>query len=61
MLFFGGNLPAEASVATLYILDVPSLTWSQGESADPSESRSEMACAVSGDNFIVWGGKKIIS
>ncbi|KAF9154081.1 hypothetical protein BG015_001903 [Linnemannia schmuckeri] len=55
MLLFGGDAGAGASSAnSLYILDVPSMTWSEGPSAP--EARSEMACSIPGDNFIVWGG-----
>ncbi|KAF9935144.1 hypothetical protein FBU30_007523 [Linnemannia zychae] len=56
MVLFGGNPPGADSVGTLFILDVPTMTWSQGPSTDPSQNRSQMACTVSGDNFIAWGG-----
>src|SRR5689334_9737012 len=57
MVLFGGNPPGEDSIGTLYILDVPSMTWTQGPSIDPSQNRSQLACTVNGDNFIAWGGK----
>ncbi|KAH7056299.1 hypothetical protein BKA57DRAFT_450285, partial [Linnemannia elongata] len=54
MLVFGGfDVFAEASIDTLYILDVPTLTWSLGGKYQP---RMGMVCSVSGDYFIVWGG-----
>ncbi|OAQ25935.1 hypothetical protein K457DRAFT_140752 [Linnemannia elongata AG-77] len=56
MVLFGGNPPGEDSIGTLYILDVPSMTWTQGPSIDPSQNRSQLACTVNGDNFIAWGG-----
>jgi hypothetical protein len=56
LIYFGGNTTPTTSVGSIYILDVPTLTWKQGESADPSQNRSSMACGVSGDNFITWGG-----
>jgi hypothetical protein len=56
MVLFGGNPPGEDSIGTLYILDVPTMTWTQGPSIDPSQNRSQMACTVNGDNFIAWGG-----
>ncbi|KAF8947284.1 hypothetical protein BGZ47_009672 [Haplosporangium gracile] len=56
MVLFGGNPPGEDSVGTLYILDVPSMTWTQGPSIEPSQNRSQLACTVNGDNFIAWGG-----
>ncbi|KAG9071516.1 hypothetical protein KI688_005728 [Linnemannia hyalina] len=40
------------SVGTLYILDVPTMTWTRGPSSQP---RKGMACAVAGSNFVVWG------
>ncbi|KAF9152041.1 hypothetical protein BG015_005867 [Linnemannia schmuckeri] len=52
MLIFGGGFGLTMS-GTLYILDVPTMTWSQGPSSSP---RMGMVCSVSGDYFIVWGG-----
>ncbi|KAF9281288.1 hypothetical protein BGZ88_011684, partial [Linnemannia elongata] len=54
MLLFGGNTNLTPSVDTLYILDLVNMTWTQAPSS--LEPRSAMACSVSGDNFIVWGG-----
>ncbi|KAF8941661.1 hypothetical protein BGZ47_007295 [Haplosporangium gracile] len=59
MIVFGGSTGLEASIVPrgdIYILDVPSLTWSQGTSANTSEFRAAMACSIAGDNFIAWGG-----
>ncbi|KAF8933979.1 hypothetical protein BGZ47_010568, partial [Haplosporangium gracile] len=57
MVLFGGmNAAAEEYSGTLYILDVPTMTWSQGSSSLP---RLGMVCSVSGDYFIVWGGLSI--
>jgi hypothetical protein len=56
ILLFGGDtdgVPA-MSVGTLDILDVQTMKWSI--STDCFEERSKVACSVSGDNFIVWGG-----
>ncbi|KAG0282381.1 hypothetical protein BGZ96_000543 [Linnemannia gamsii] len=55
MLLFGGDT-GSASVATLSILDVKTMKWS--EAKDAPDTRSDMACSVSGDNFIIWGGYK---
>jgi hypothetical protein len=55
MLLFGGDT-GSASVATLSILDVKTMAWSKAK--DAPDTRSDMACSVSGDNFIVWGGKR---
>ncbi|KAF9129083.1 hypothetical protein BGW39_004482 [Mortierella sp. 14UC] len=53
IILFGGHVGTELSVANIYILDIKSMTWSEGPIAP--DTRSHMACAVSGDNFIVWG------
>lgn len=52
MLVFGGGVNG-SEVGTLYILDVPTMTWTRGPSSQP---RKGMACAVAGNNFVVWGG-----
>ncbi|KAK3812442.1 MAG: hypothetical protein J3R72DRAFT_480723 [Linnemannia gamsii] len=61
IILFGGRISMTiegSSVGNLYILDVTSMTWTEGPSAD---ARSLMACSVSGDNFLVWGGYKFAS
>ncbi|KAK3812444.1 MAG: hypothetical protein J3R72DRAFT_530129 [Linnemannia gamsii] len=62
IILFGGRngrtVEKGSSVGNLYILDVTSMTWTEGPSAD---ARSLMACSVSGDNFLVWGGYKLAS
>jgi hypothetical protein len=52
MIVFGGRTPDKIS-GDLYILDVATMTWTQGPSSDP---RTGMVCSVSGDNFVAWGG-----
>ncbi|KAF8933978.1 hypothetical protein BGZ47_010567 [Haplosporangium gracile] len=52
MVVFGGRSGGTISGA-LYILDVASMTWSEGLSSQP---RTGMVCSVSGDYFIAWGG-----
>ncbi|KAK3830336.1 MAG: hypothetical protein J3R72DRAFT_478845 [Linnemannia gamsii] len=49
MILFGGD-----TIGDIYILDVPTMEWIQGQSA--TSGRSSMACTVAGDNFISWGG-----
>ncbi|KAF9276235.1 hypothetical protein BGZ88_001850 [Linnemannia elongata] len=41
---------------TLYVLDIPTMTWSLGAKYQP---RLGMACSVSGDYLVVWGGIEI--
>jgi hypothetical protein len=55
MILFGGDNGTASSVASISILDVSSMKWTNGNNAP--DARSEMACSVSGDNFIVWGGR----
>lgn len=57
MILFGGDDDATSSSARLFILDVPLMTWS--EATMGTDARSEMACSVTGHNFIVWGGKML--
>ncbi|KAK3814519.1 MAG: hypothetical protein J3R72DRAFT_503801 [Linnemannia gamsii] len=58
VLLFGGHVAGQPlyqmTDARLYILDVATMTWSQGPS---SQSRNGMACAVSGNYMVVWVGK----
>ncbi|KAF9142645.1 hypothetical protein BG015_000713 [Linnemannia schmuckeri] len=54
ILLFGGDTDYAPSYGTISILDVKSMTWSDGEAT--TDGRTSMACSVSGDNFIVWGG-----
>lgn len=54
MVMFGGRTPPPGNfTGTFYILDVPSKTWTQGPSAS---TRLYSACAIVGDQFVVWGG-----
>ncbi|KAG0375082.1 hypothetical protein BGX24_009562 [Mortierella sp. AD032] len=57
ILLFGGLTSTGAAVGTLYTLDVTNMIWSLSESAQPSQNRYGMACSVSGDNFVIWGGQ----
>ncbi|KAG0276359.1 hypothetical protein BGZ96_003340 [Linnemannia gamsii] len=56
MILFGGNTETTQSVDSLFILDVPSMSWTKAPNS--LDARSDMGCSVSGDNFIVWGGYK---
>lgn len=60
MILFGGLTSGGSAVGNLYILDVQSLTWNLTATAPSSQSRYGMACSVSGDNFIIWGGMHLI-
>ncbi|KAK3830339.1 MAG: hypothetical protein J3R72DRAFT_257899 [Linnemannia gamsii] len=55
MILFGGSNPTASKIfGDIHILDVPSMKWTKGKSAPIA--RSDMACTVAGDNFIVWAG-----
>ncbi|KAG0054679.1 hypothetical protein BGZ89_002592, partial [Linnemannia elongata] len=59
MIVFGGSKETGSTIVPeggIYILDVPSWTWSQGTSVNSSDFRAAMACSVAADNFIAWGG-----
>jgi hypothetical protein len=63
MVLFGGrsnptasSLESSPTLGDLYILDVPSLTWTRGSDADSTGARWGHACAMSNDYFVAWGG-----
>ncbi|KAG9071519.1 hypothetical protein KI688_005731 [Linnemannia hyalina] len=51
-----GTYNSSVYIDTLYILDVATLTWSQGGKHQP---RLGAACSVSGDYLLVWGGTSV--
>ncbi|KAF9912692.1 Multiple epidermal growth factor-like domains protein 8 [Linnemannia zychae] len=54
IVIFGGRTPPPGNfTGSFYILDVPSKTWTQGPAAS---TRLYSACAIVGDQFVVWGG-----
>ncbi|KAF9538465.1 hypothetical protein EC957_006721 [Mortierella hygrophila] len=56
MILFGGIGADQVATGSIYILDLPTMVWSQGPNVDPLQNRSHMACGVSGDSFVVFGG-----
>ncbi|KAG0213422.1 hypothetical protein BGX28_004478 [Mortierella sp. GBA30] len=57
MVVFGGLTQfANAVLSDIYVLDVATMTWTQGIDAGVTIARTEPACAVSNDLFIAWGG-----
>ena len=56
MVVFGGSDINGNAKANIYFLDLTTLTWTTGTAAAPNDARANMACAVSGDSFIAWGG-----
>lgn len=60
LILFGGHEMDGISKNTTYILDVTSMEWTKGPAVDASQSRSAMACSVSGDNVVIWGGMNVV-
>lgn len=56
MILFGGKGADQVSTGSIYILDLPTMVWSQGPNLDAMQNRTHMACAVAGDSFVVFGG-----
>ncbi|KAF9910180.1 hypothetical protein EC991_007107 [Linnemannia zychae] len=57
MIVFGGHSIDGVAKAGIYIFDTATAEWAVGKAADPAQARTNMACAVSGDSFIAWGGE----
>ncbi|KAG0045473.1 hypothetical protein BGZ83_009327 [Gryganskiella cystojenkinii] len=56
MVLFGGVTSGNVVQGGIYILDVATMTWTEGTSAMSSNWRRAMACAASDDFFVAWGG-----
>ncbi|KAF9349404.1 hypothetical protein BGX26_012287 [Mortierella sp. AD094] len=54
VVVFGGRLDNGGYAKDLWILDVSTLTWTQGLSW--SEARVSTTCTIAGTTFISWGG-----
>ncbi|KAG0316497.1 hypothetical protein BGZ97_006797 [Linnemannia gamsii] len=52
---YGGRYRNGTAVGELWVLDVVTSTWSQGQSGPP---RAYAACTIAGDYFLIWGGGK---
>ncbi|KAF9144706.1 hypothetical protein BGX30_011727 [Mortierella sp. GBA39] len=57
MIVFGGAGLDGVAKGDIYVLDIPTRIWAVGKPADVSQARTNMACSVSGDSFIAWGGE----
>jgi len=54
---FGGYSKNSDSISgDIFILDVPTLTWTKGSSTSPRDVRRSPACALSNGQFVAWGG-----
>jgi hypothetical protein len=56
VMFGGYSKSLNATVGDIFILNTTTLTWKQGPSAAARDVRRSPACAISNDQFIVWGG-----
>ncbi|KAK5815766.1 hypothetical protein F5H01DRAFT_379489 [Linnemannia elongata] len=57
MIVFGGAGLSGVANADIHILDMLTREWTAGKPADAIQARQYMACAVSGDSFVAWGGE----
>ncbi|KAG0075437.1 hypothetical protein BGZ90_009888 [Linnemannia elongata] len=53
---FGGAGLSGVANADIHVLDMLTREWTAGKPADAIQARQYMACAVSGDSFVTWGG-----
>ncbi|KAF9395703.1 hypothetical protein BGX21_009808, partial [Mortierella sp. AD011] len=58
MILFGGLYAPSLESNGIHILDMATLSWTKGSDVDESTRRNSMACGVSGDNFVAWGGNQ---
>ncbi|KAF9978338.1 hypothetical protein BGZ65_007033, partial [Modicella reniformis] len=56
VLFGGFTMDRVAQRPDIYVLDVPTMTWTKGPDAATKDQRGKFACGVSYDYFISWGG-----
>lgn len=61
MIVFGGAGLDGIAKGDIYFLDVATRIWTVGRPADATQARTNMACSVSGDSFIAWGGNISLS
>ncbi|KAK5823555.1 hypothetical protein F5H01DRAFT_401911 [Linnemannia elongata] len=43
----------------IFVLDVPTMTWTQGDPINPLYASADSACTLTGTNFISWGGSQM--
>ncbi|KAF9363232.1 hypothetical protein BGX34_004580 [Mortierella sp. NVP85] len=58
MILFGGLANDQVKTqGDIYILDITTMTWTQGPEVAQKDRRAHAACAVSNDQLIAWGGQ----
>ncbi|KAG0377368.1 hypothetical protein BGX24_006257 [Mortierella sp. AD032] len=55
LAIYGGNNTDGTYDGELWVLDLISSTWAQGLAGLP---RAQAACAIAGDQFLIWGGRQ---
>ncbi|KAF9111123.1 hypothetical protein BGX27_005358 [Mortierella sp. AM989] len=61
MVLFGGIHPSQNNTLNdIYLLDIPTMTWTRKPDTDLANGRGAAACSVSNGNFIAWGGTNIL-
>ncbi|KAG0345908.1 hypothetical protein BG004_002801 [Podila humilis] len=56
LVMFGGNVGASDSLGDIHVFDIASNTWTRGQDGGLKRSRTDHVCAMSGSQFIAWGG-----
>ncbi|KAF8932934.1 hypothetical protein BGZ47_011098 [Haplosporangium gracile] len=52
---YGGHLVDETVIGELWMLDIPTATWTQGPTGPV---RSDSVCTIAGDQFLIWSGSR---
>ncbi|KAF9923182.1 hypothetical protein BGZ65_009058 [Modicella reniformis] len=57
IILFGGSDDSDKKLySSIYLLDVATMNWTRGADSPDQFERASSACAVSGHQFIAWGG-----
>ncbi|KAG0338934.1 F-box only protein 42 [Podila humilis] len=56
IIVFGGKIYSGYALNDVFTLNLDSWTWTRGQDAPVDDSRSEAACAISGDLLVAVGG-----
>ncbi|KAF8945298.1 hypothetical protein BGZ47_002930 [Haplosporangium gracile] len=56
IILFEGVTDLNPTSADIFIFDVATLTWTQGQTGDSTVGRAYAVCAVTNDMFVAWGG-----
>ncbi|KAG0301699.1 hypothetical protein BGZ98_008127 [Dissophora globulifera] len=56
ILFGGYGSDTGSALSDIHILDVETMTWTQGPNTAPKQGRGFAVCSASSNYFIAWGG-----